>query len=47
MAGLQGLDTLYVADIVSCSKAAATASGTEEDEDKERLRGTATRYAWP
>jgi hypothetical protein len=47
MAGLQGSDASYVADMVSRAKAAAIASGTEEDEDKERPRGTARRDAWP
>ena len=30
----QGSNASYVADTVSCAKAAATASGTEEDEER-------------
>jgi hypothetical protein len=35
--GLSGLHPLYVADMVSCARAAAAASRVEEGEDKERL----------
>ena len=41
MAGFQGLN-VDVVDMVSCVKAAATASGTE-DEVKERQRDTSRR----
>lgn len=48
MAGLPGLNASYVADMVSCAKAAATGSrAEEEDEDKERPRDNARRDAWP
>jgi hypothetical protein len=46
IAGLQGLNALYVVGMVNYTKAAVTASGIEEGEDKERLRDTARRDAW-
>jgi hypothetical protein len=44
---MQALNASYMADMVSCAKAAGTVSGAEEDEDKEKPRDNAGRDAWP